>query len=139
MAHPGDGGAASRAEHRPVQLVLVPPTPRTLGPGHQAVALPGQFAGHELWLHTLAPFARAEWPGGDCAVLLVLTDGRGKATLDGAAQRVSAPCVLQPPAGGWLQITNQGPTPMRVLAWVPSPAAGQAGDGPRDPGLPDCA
>jgi quercetin dioxygenase-like cupin family protein len=70
-------------------------------------------------LHTLAAGASVQWPPGEPAPLLLLTEGLGKAQLDGAALRVAAPCALCVPAAAVLRVSNQGSTPMRLLALRP--------------------
>jgi len=47
---------------------------------------------------------------------LLLTKGLGKAQRDGAALRVAAPCAICVPAAAVLRVSNQGSTPMRLLA-----------------------
>lgn len=102
-----------------MQLVLTPPPPQAAAPGQLVADLPGAPAGTTLQLHTLATGAQALWPASSQGALLVLTDGLGKATVDGAALRVTAPCVLRQPAGAELRLANQGSATLRVLVIRP--------------------
>ncbi|MDQ8023052.1 MAG: hypothetical protein REI94_14540 [Moraxellaceae bacterium] len=102
-----------------MQIVLMPQPPHSAAPGHQISDLAGAPAGSVLQLHTLMPCTQAGWPAVPHGVLLVLTDGIGKAVIDGAAQRVAAPCVLRLPAGSELRLLNQGAAPMRLVVMYP--------------------
>jgi len=112
----GDGVATMTA----MQTVITPLPAQALGPGHQAADLPLPAPAPRCQLHTLAPGASVQWPPGEPAPLLLLTEGLGKASLDGAALRVAAPCALCVPPAAALRLTNQGSTPMRLLALRPS-------------------
>jgi hypothetical protein len=107
------------ATMRDMQTVIAPLPAHTLGPGHQAADLPLPAPAPRCRLHTLAPGASVQWPPGEPAPLLLLTEGLGKASLDGAAQRVTAPCALCVPPAAALRLCNQGSTPMRLLALRP--------------------
>src|SRR5512137_1779737 len=107
----------------PVMQTVVTPLPaQALGPGHQVADLPLPAPAPRCQLHTLAPGASVQWPPGEPAPLLLLTEGLGKAALDGAALRVAAPCALCVPAAAALRLSNQGSTPMRLLALRPNAA-----------------
>jgi hypothetical protein len=103
-----------------MQTVITPLPAHALGPGHQAAELPLPAPAPRCQLHTLAPGASVQWPPGEPAPLLLLTEGLGKASLDGAAQRVTAPCALCVPVAAALRLVNHGSTPMRLLALRPT-------------------
>jgi hypothetical protein len=102
-----------------MQNVITPHPPHTQGPGHQVAPWPLPPPAPTCHLHTLAAGASVQWPPGEPAPLLLLTEGLGKAQLDGAALRVAAPCALCVPAAAVLRVSNQGSTPMRLLALRP--------------------
>lgn len=104
-----------------MQPVITPLPAHARGPGHQVAELPLPAPAPRCQLHTLAPGASVQWPPGEPALLL-LTEGLGKAVLDGAALRVAAPCALCVPAAAALRLSNQGSTPMRLLALRPNAA-----------------
>ena len=107
-----------------MQFVFTPLPARTDGPGQQVAELPFAAPTAHCHLHTLAPGASVQWPPREPAPVLLLTEGLGKAALDGAALRVAAPCALRVPAATTLRICNQGSTPMRLLALRSSDCSG---------------
>lgn len=107
-----------------MQTVIAPLPPQTAGPGHAVAEL--RLPGLRCHLHTLDPGATAHWEAGPDTPLLLLVEGIGKAVLDGASQRVTAPSALCVAAGSTLRLTNQGTTPMRLLALRPGRAPSPA-------------
>lgn len=97
-----------------MQTVITPQPPHAAGPGHAVAEL--LLPGLPCELHMLEPGASAHWEAGPSTPLLLLIEGIGKIALDGASQRVAAPSALCVAAGSTLRLTNQGTTPMRLLA-----------------------
>lgn len=102
-----------------MQTVVTPLPAQAPGPGHQVAELPLAPPAPRCTLHTLAAGASVQWLPGEAPPLLLLTEGLGKASLDGAALRVAAPSALCVPAGAALRLSNQGSSPMRWMAlWL---------------------
>lgn len=103
-----------------MQLVVTAERPETVGPGHQAAQLPLPGQPLQISLHVIAAGASATWHN-DAATppVLVVLDGIGKVTIDGAPLRISAPCALCAPAGAEVRVSNQGGVIMRLLALTP--------------------
>jgi hypothetical protein len=111
-----------------MQNVVIPLPAHAPGPGHQVAELPLAPPAPRCALHTLAAGASVQWLPGEAAPLLLLTEGLGKASLDGAALRLAAPCALCVPAGAALRLSNHGSTPMRWVALRPHEGRPGPGD-----------
>jgi len=68
-----------------------------------------------LRLHTIAGGAGAVWAGSEVATVLMVLEGIGKVTIDGASQRMAGPCSMSAPPHAAVRIANQGALQMRVL------------------------
>jgi hypothetical protein len=142
MARLADAGLEARSHHAGMQTVVRPLPAQSPGPGHQVAEMPLAPTLPCCEWHALAPGCSVQWPAGRTPPLLLLTEGLGKAALDGAALRLAAPCALRVPATATLRLSNQGTTPMRWLAvWLQEPPAARPaarlpGVAPGPPDLP---
>jgi quercetin dioxygenase-like cupin family protein len=102
-----------------MQFIVTPRIPQTVEAGHQLAELPLADQPFQMSLHTIAPSTSATWIASPAAPLLVVLEGIGKVTIDGAPQRFSGPCALCVPAGAEVRISNQGGMSMRLLSLAP--------------------
>lgn len=99
-----------------MQFVAAAKSPQTVEAGHQAAELPLAEQPFHISLHAIAAGASATWRTQLAPPVLVVLDGIGKVTIDGAPLRLSAPCTLCVPAGAEVRVSNQGGVTMRLLA-----------------------